>query len=190
MGELRKKWAPILILVGILLIGGTLRFYNLWNLGLSGDPALNSMRAVGWFDFLATEGQTSPIIWFGEIPWWGNLSFHDHPPLVFFIQYLFFRFLGDSTFVALLPFAIAGIASMLALYVLLQSTVSKAAALVGTSLFGVSSFAISAGRNGFLEGIELFFVTLSVVFLVFFLKRERERMFTYIFGQHQLALLS
>lgn len=182
----------ILILIGIFLIGVILRFYNLWDIELGGDPALNSMRAVGWFDFLATGGQTSPIIWFGYIPWWGNLSFHDHPPLVFFIQHLFFRFLGDSTFVALLPFGIAGIATMLALYILLQSKVSKVAAYVGTLFFAVSSFAVSVARSGFLEGIELLFVTLSIVFLIFFLeKREKGDLYLYLWAVSVgLAILS
>jgi hypothetical protein len=186
----RRENLKILIPTGIFLIGYILRFYNLWSIELGGDPALNAMRAVRWFDFLATEGQTSPIMWFGYIPWWGNLSFHDHPSLVFFIQHVFFRLFGDSAFVAILPFCIAGIATMVVLCVLLQKKVSKEAAYIGTLFFAVSSFAISVARSGFLEGIELLFVTLSIVFLVFFLEKK-ERFYLYLWAVSVgLAILS
>ena len=74
-----QKWW----LAGILGLAALLRFWNLWRFGLHHDAALNSMRAFGWFDFLVGKGQTGPLIWLGHIPWWGNLSFHDHPPLAF-----------------------------------------------------------------------------------------------------------
>ena len=58
-----------------------------------GDDALYSSRALGWLDYLGG-GQTTPIQWFEKIPWWGYLSFHDAPPLVFAVQRLFFAVFG------------------------------------------------------------------------------------------------
>ena len=78
-----------IFLVLILALAAILRFWNLAQPDLLTDDALYSVRALGWFDYLGG-GQTTPVQWFGYIPWWANLSFHDAPPTIFLIQKIFF----------------------------------------------------------------------------------------------------
>ena len=104
--KLDKKLLAILLFAFILWI---------WNIGaadLVSDEALYSFRALGWHDYLATDGQTTPFQWFGQIPWWANLSFHDAPPLVFGVQKIFFVIFGDNPFGARLPFVLAMAATL------------------------------------------------------------------------------
>ncbi|MBI4054477.1 MAG: glycosyltransferase family 39 protein [Candidatus Doudnabacteria bacterium] len=138
----------------ILLI----RVWGLPGAELRHDAALNSMRAVGWLDFLVGQGQTTPLVWFGEVPWWANLSFHDHPPLSFLLQHVSFRIFGDRTFVAFLPFVIAGVLGGYVLYRLLTRAAGKAEALLGMALFGFSSYLLWAQRAGYLEGLSILFI--------------------------------
>ena len=64
-----KKYFPYL-LAGIILLASLLRLWGISSLDVQHDHAINSFRALGWLDYLVGEGQTSPIIWFGTIPWW------------------------------------------------------------------------------------------------------------------------
>ena len=92
-------------LISLLLLGvAALRLWNLQHSDLTGDPAYSSFMSLGWLDFVGQNNQTSPIVWFGYIPWWGVLSFSGKPLLGFLVQYIFFKLFGESSFVALLPF--------------------------------------------------------------------------------------
>jgi 4-amino-4-deoxy-L-arabinose transferase-like glycosyltransferase len=146
----------------IIVLAVILRFWNLTAGDLFGDAPLYSWRALGWFDFMGG-GQTTPIQWFNEIPWWANLSFHDHPPMVFFIQHIFFKLLGPSVLAARLPFALAGIGAGFAIYYLLKAR-DENVALIAFFIFTVSSYAIWGSRTGYLEGILVLFISLSILF--------------------------
>ena len=164
--------------LGIIIVSTVAIFYRFWGLtaaGLHHDAALNSMRALGWFDFLVGVGQTTPLIWFGYIPWWANLSFHDHPPLSFLIQKIFFTIFGDSDFAALLPFALAGVLTVWLIYWVLGRLSDKRTALLGALLFAVSSFNIWSSRSGLLEALSTMFITASAAALLLFIYSPQKK---------------
>src|SRR5436305_1401110 len=83
---LKARWW---LLAGILIIASALRLWRVATFDIIHDDALYSFRSLGWFDFIGG-GQTTPVNWFTNIPNWSHLSFHDGPPLVFWIKHLFF----------------------------------------------------------------------------------------------------
>src|SRR3990167_4817079 len=94
------------ILAAIGLLAAFLIFFRLGRFDLRTDDVLYSLRSIGYIDFLDSNLQTSPFTWFEKNPWWSRLSFHDAPPLVFFIQGLendkFFLWFGVFAGLALL----------------------------------------------------------------------------------------
>src|SRR3989338_9413348 len=110
----RKK-----ILFAILVIAAILRLWNLEIGDTLSDEVLYSFRAIGMLDFDEAADQTTPLEWFDpSIPSWTKFSFHDHPPLVFAVQHLFMRVLGETPFAFRLPSALLGIASVYLLYLM------------------------------------------------------------------------
>ncbi len=151
---------------GILVLAVLMYCIGVGAHDLLSDDALNSFRALGWFDYLGGTVQTTPIQWFDTIPWWANLSFHDAPPLAFGIQYLFFGVFGMSAFAAKLPFALAGLGVVFVLYRIFLEWRGRAAALAAALLATVSSYAVWASQAGYLEGIEVLFLSLAGYFFL------------------------
>lgn len=156
----------------IVFVGLVFYFWGFTVPDIASDNALYSFRALGWLDYIGG-GQTTPLQWFGHIPGWANLSFHDAPPLVFAIQNLFFSVLGPSVFAARLPFVLAGFSLIFILYFTIKQFKKEETALLGAFLLAVSSYGIWAARAGYLEGIEVLFIGLSSLFFVRYIKNER-----------------
>lgn len=168
-GKNRILGVPI-FLIAIVFVALFFRFAWLTNGDMLSDDSLYSFRALGWFDYLGGGNQTTPLQWFGEIPWWGNLSFHDAPPLVFAVQNIFFRIFGDTVFIAKLPFAIAGSLLVLIIYSSFRVFREKMVSLLAAFLLAISSYAIWISRVGNLEGVEMVFAALSFFLFVKYLK--------------------
>lgn len=168
-----RFWKTNMFLLAIVLVALFFRFAWLSNGDMLSDDSLYSFRALGWFDYLGGGNQTTPIQWFGEIPWWGNLSFHDAPPLVFAVQRIFFGIFGDSVFVAKLPFALAGSLLVLLLYFSFRIFKEKKVALFAALALAISSYAIWISRVGYLEGVEMVFIMLGFFFFVQYLKEGK-----------------
>lgn len=176
--KVHKEGIIIWIVVILIIITRFLpiSFGDLYN-----DGAINSFRAFGWLDYFGTSGQTTPLQWFGNIPNWSLLSFHDAPPLAFLIQKIFFViFGGGSAAVARLPFIIAGIGSIWLVYYLLKQLTNRTIASMAAITFTVSSYATWAGQAAYLEGIEEFFIVGSVLFGAYFLFKESNKKYIYI----------
>jgi len=160
-----KRHITALHTVPIFMIGVFLIFFRLTRPDLIQDDAHYALRAVDYFDYLFSQNQTTPVQWFGYEPWWSKLSFHDHPPLVFATLHLFFMTFGVSPFVAKLPFALAGAATLAALYHLVRLLYDGKTASVALLLLSINAYFIWAARVGYLEIFVIFFSTLSFVFL-------------------------
>lgn len=161
------------IFIAIILLAAVLRFYDLSLVDLTTDDALYSFRALGWFDYLGSNAQTTPIQWFEQIPAWANLSFHDGPPLAMAIQKIFFTLFGDNTFAAKIPFALAGVGLVVIIYLIIAELRSKSAGLLGAGLAAIFSFNIWISRVGYLEGIEIFFISLAFYFFLKYLNTKK-----------------
>jgi 4-amino-4-deoxy-L-arabinose transferase-like glycosyltransferase len=177
-------------LIAILVIAFLLRWWNIPGSDIQNDAALNTLRSFGWFDFLTGEDQTSPIVWFGSIPWWGHLSFHDMPPLVQSIQFVFLNLFGSGSLSVLLPFILSGLVVTYLLYYLMSKVANRQKALLTAGLFSITSYAVWASRTGYLEGVAVVFIVLSVIAWLFFLKSSKNKYLYYWALVTGLALLS
>ena len=154
------------ILIAIAVVAVAFRGWNMTRFDVSGDHALNSFRALGWLDFIPGEGQTGPLQWLGERPSWAAWSFQDAPPLVFAIQRASFAVFGDNTFAARFPFFLAGVLTVLAVFLLLRKYTDRATAIVGSAVLSVSSYAVWASLAGYLEGVMVLFMVLAMYFVM------------------------
>ena len=179
-----KTWLYLILLLSFIL-----RFVNLTAFDIKNDSALYSIRALGWFDYLGG-GQTAPVQWFGSIPSWALISFHDCPPLVFLIQKISFIIFGDNTFAVRLPFALAGVLSVLVVYYAVKLFRSGTAALWAAGIFSLSSYAVWSSRAGYLEGVVVLFIILSVYFFLKYLKGKQAKNLYFWAAMCGLAFLS
>ena len=130
---------------------------------------------------MASDEQTTPIQWFGEIPWWANLSFHDAPPLVFVLQKISFTFFGDNIFAARLPFILSGLLTLLLIYLILRQLTNIRVARLAAIFMALLSFSAWSFLSGYLEGIEIFFITLTLYFWIKYLRSDHKR-YLYFWG--------
>lgn len=158
-------------LVAILLAGFGLRIVNLAAPDIAGDDALYAMRAIGWVDYVAAVNrQSTPVSWFAEKQWWQGLSFHDAPPLVFALQWIFFKLGGDNAWAARLPFVFAGTLAVFALFLLGKQLAGPWAGLASAAALAVMNYAVFASRIGLLDGFLVLWIALA---FYFFLKADR-----------------
>ncbi|MFA6254855.1 MAG: glycosyltransferase family 39 protein [Patescibacteria group bacterium] len=179
---LKKPWLWLFLIV---VLASFLIFFRLNRADIQADDAIYSFRAIGYFDFVdSVNTQTTPIVWFSNIPWWSKLSFHDAPPLVFMIQHLFFKVFGISNFTAKLPFALAGVGSVILLYFLVKQLYGEKTALLASLFLAVFSYFSWISRIGYLEGISIFFIILTLLLFLLSLKNN----FYFIFFGLSLGL--
>ncbi len=174
----------------ILALAAILRLWNLAGNDITNDAAINAFRSFGWFDFLTSDGQTTPIVWFGFRPWWSLLSFHDLPPLAMLIQYFFIKILGADTIGVLLPFVLSSLLVIFFLYDYLKKLVNPLIGLLAAMIFAVSSYSVWTARTGYLEGVEVLFIILSFFFFLFFIKEKQLKYFYFFVIFTALSLLT
>lgn len=178
----------------ILVLAFLVRLWGVGDKDMLGDEATYAFRSIGYIDYLGTSFQTQPIDWFkdGQLPYWSKLSFHDHPPLVFIIQNIFFRIFGDNLLVARLPSIIFGTLSIFLIYLIVkqiyadiafsnskeiedysrEETKSSKIALLAAFIFGFSNAMIAVSRTSLIEPILLFFILLNIYYFFRFLKNR------------------
>jgi len=163
MSDFFKKKENI-FLMGIAALAAVLRLFRLTRADVVTDAATYSFRSVGFIDVVVSVVQTTPLQWFGYFPWWSRLSFHDHPPLAFIFQHSFFKVFGVNLFAARLPYVIFGILSVIVLYFLIKELYGKLPAMVASLLLAISSYHVWISQSGYIEGILIFFILLSILY--------------------------
>ncbi|MDP3764439.1 MAG: glycosyltransferase family 39 protein [bacterium] len=180
------------ILIAIMALAGILRLWGLGSAELLFDESFYSFRSIGWLDYLESPYQTTPVQWFipseveglmdGEsnrtmsgtnMPWWLKLSFHDHPPLFFLIQKVFFNLFGDSLFISRLPSAIFGLGFVYLIYLIGKKLFKKESAGLISAFIAAISFAhISLSRLAMLESVLFFFILLNIYYFLKLLEMD------------------
>ena len=161
-------------LIAVLLLAMLLRFPSLSKGDAITDEVLYAFRAIGMMDFDEAEDQTTPLEWFDKkatnsetpIPWWTNLSFHDHPPLVFLLQYVSMKLFGETTFGFRLPSAIVGVASVYLMYLIGALLYSRTVGILSALLLGVTVNHVYISRIGLQEAMVIFFMLLASYFFL------------------------
>lgn len=179
---MNKPWrtpARLLIIAGIFLLGATLRFYHLGAGEILGDEPTYSVRSQGWVDTLASDTQTTPYQWFDVVPWWTKLSFHDHPPLVFWFQWLAQAIAGPGIVAARAVSVIFGIATIYILYILTKRLTNAQTAMWAAIVWSVNVTAVSFSRWALMESVSVFFILLTTYAA---LRTRDNRQWWYYFG--------
>lgn len=155
-----------LIALCILLVGVFLIFFRITRADMVTDESHYAFRSIDLVDYVASDRQTTPIQWFGSIPWWSRLSFHDAPPLVFWIQHFFFSLFGVNLFVARLPFALAGMCVLILVYLIGTELYNSRVGLVAMGFMTINPYFLWSTRIGLLEGIELVWILAGIYWLL------------------------
>ncbi len=165
----KKYW-----IFGIILLALMLRLWGLGQGDALNDETLLAFRSIGPMDYLEAVHQTTPLEWFdGRIPWWTKLSFHDHPPLVFWIQHFFIRLFGETTFAFRLPSVLLGAAAVYFVYAIGTLLFSSGAGLVASLLLAVTVNHLFISRVGLQESYVIFFALAAFYFFLKALKKEK-----------------
>lgn len=179
----------ILFLVLILIFGAGLRFWQLGSAELAFDEGLYAFRSIGYLDYLESAAQPTPIQWLANeanLPFWINFSFHDHPPLFFLIQHVFFNVFGDSLLVARLPSALAGLGAIFLMFLIGRDLFRKTglarpilAGLLAAFLLSISFAHVWISRLSMMESVLFFFILLNIYF---FLRLLENKKYWFAFG--------
>lgn len=164
-------WAILGVLVFFL-------FFRLGRQDMVTDDGHYALRSLGYFDYMGSQKQTTPIQWFGYRPWWSYLSFHDHPPMFFLVQHIFFKLFGASLIVSRLPSVFAAIGTALAAFFFGKRLGGARLGLFAMSALVLNTLFLWMGRIGLLEGVFSFFLFLGTFFLV----KALEENDNYFFG--------
>ncbi|MBI3045946.1 MAG: glycosyltransferase family 39 protein [Candidatus Harrisonbacteria bacterium] len=162
------------ILILILVISAILRLYGLSRGDTVNDEVFMAFRGIGMLDFDEAAAQTTPLEWWDpNIPWWTNLSFHDHPLLVPAAQNLFMKVFGENNFAFRLPSAILGVVSVYLIYLIGAALYSEKVGLISAGLLGVTLNNVYISRTGLQEPYVIFFLLLASYLFIKSLKEPR-----------------
>jgi 4-amino-4-deoxy-L-arabinose transferase-like glycosyltransferase len=160
------------ILGAILLCAFFIRLQNIDRHDFNNDEAHNASRSVAWFDFFGSMNQTTPVQWFEERVWWQGLSFHDHPPLGFAVQFISSRVLGDSIYALRFPFVLIGVGAVFMMFLLAKELFkSEEAGLLAALLIAVYPDTVWISRLALYDGI----IVLLIITSWYFFIRAREK---------------
>ncbi len=155
----------------------------------SSDSSLYSVRAYGWTDYMGN-GQKGPVQWLGHSTWWSGLSFQDAPPVVFALEYVFFRIFGGETSSAQILFLLSGVMIFCSIYYCISKIKDTETALWASTAFAVSSYALWSSIGGNLEGVQSLFVVLHFFTTVLFIKYRNNKYLYSAVAFMALALMS
>lgn len=161
------------IIFVILITAALLRVVSLSAGDTLSDEVGYAFRAIGMLDFDEAEQQTTPLEWFDPfIPSWTKLSFHDHPPLVFFVQHVFMDIFGETNFGFRFPSALLGIACVYLLYRMCSLLYSTRAGLFAALVLAVTVNHVFVSRLGLQEVYVIFFILLAMYLFLKSLKND------------------
>lgn len=174
MGAMAKEkiigFFVILVFLGYFLSQGiTYPYvgYNAWNFNTYSHIAKN------YNSFGLAQTKFAPIVSVTKtIPSNPEYYLH-HPPLLYIIMSFFYEVLGSGNFVGRLPVILATIGSAVCIYYLGSLMKGKLFGLIAMSIFALIPGTSIFGRMIGHEALLLFFVLLSLVLLLKYLKTNR-----------------
>ncbi|HWQ64717.1 MAG TPA: glycosyltransferase family 39 protein, partial [Methanospirillum sp.] len=149
-----RNYRHELILLGILILASVLLLFNLAKEGYS-----NSYYAASVKSMLTNPG----IMIYNSYDPTGFVTV-DKPPISLWIQTLGATLLGFSGSSVILPQALAGICSVLLLYLLVSRSWGKEAGLIAAFTLTITPIFVAVARTNNMDGL-LIFVLLGAVFL-------------------------
>lgn len=185
-----KKWYKnnFFYLSIILLLAAILRFYALGRADVLTDEASLIFRSIGYFDWLATPYQTTPLEWLPNRPWWLYLSFHDHPFFTFFLQFLQLKITGVSIWTMRLWPALYGVISVWLIYKIGKKLFNTNLGLLAAIILATNNLHVWISRLALQEALVILLILLSI--LLFLKTLENKKNFYWLGLVIGLALAS
>ncbi|AHV95426.1 glycosyltransferase family 39 protein [Paenibacillus sabinae] len=150
-----RKMGSDPVLLAILLLAAFLYGYGIWNdkyVNLYYTSAVGSMLQ-SWHNFFYASLDSA-----------GSVTV-DKPPVVFWIQTLFAWVLGLKGWSVILPQALAGVGSVLLIYLLVKPTFGKTAARFGALAMALTPVAAAVSRTNNIDAMLVFTLLLAAWFL-------------------------
>ncbi len=140
-------------IVTILLFAAIFYFWGLGRHDVTTDEATYMVRGIGMLDFNSGIQQPTPLQWVDTAPWWMRLSFHDHPPLAFLLEYVSFGIFGENVMVGRFPPLIAGLASILFVFLIAEQLFSRKVGVLAALLFAFTTNHVWISRVALQESL-------------------------------------
>ncbi|MFF2019033.1 glycosyltransferase family 39 protein [Paenibacillus sp. NPDC058177] len=150
-----KKQGPDLILPFILLLAAFLYGYGIWN-----DHYVNTYYTTAVGSML----QSFHNFFFASLDSAGSVTV-DKPPVTFWIQSLFALIFGLHGWSVILPQALAGVGSVLLVYLLVKPTYGRSAARIAALVMASTPVAAAVSRTNNIDAMLVFTLLLAVWFL-------------------------
>lgn len=155
-----------IVFFAILGLGIFLIFFHLGRPDMLSDDGHYAFRSLGYFDYLGSEIQTTPVQWFDHRPAWSYLSFHDHPPLYFFLQHMAFKIFGGSVVVSRFVSAFSAALSLVLIYFTGKAISGPRLGLLSMGALAINSYFLWMGRIGHLESLLTVFLLAGMLYFV------------------------
>ncbi len=142
-------------------------FFRLYDLG-QGHPGLAIYTSISSHAYKSFHNWLYPNM-FAD----GSIL-ADKPPLFFWCQGLFIALLGPSNLAFRLPVALAGICSVVLLYVVVRRTAGMTPALIAAAALAIMPLDVNYARSTFIEPVTTVTLLLTAYFVVRAAQEKRE----------------
>ena len=142
-------------------------FFRLYDLG-QGHPGLAIYTSISSHAYKSFHNWLYPNM-FAD----GSIL-ADKPPLFFWYQGLFIALLGPSNLAFRLPVALAGIGSVILLYVVVRRTAGTTPALIAAAALAIMPLDVNYARSTFIEPVTTVTLLLTAYFVVRAAQEKRE----------------
>jgi 4-amino-4-deoxy-L-arabinose transferase-like glycosyltransferase len=151
----------------LALVMALAAFFRLYDLG-QGHPGLAIYTSISSHAYKSFHNWLYPNM-FAD----GSIL-ADKPPLFFWYQGLFIELLGPSNLAFRLPVALAGICSVILLYVVVRRTAGTTPALIAAAALAIMPLDVNYARSTFIEPVTTVTLLLTAYFVVRAAQEERE----------------
>ncbi|AET69086.1 PMT family glycosyltransferase, 4-amino-4-deoxy-L-arabinose transferase [Desulfosporosinus orientis DSM 765] len=149
-----KRWDPFLIVIALL--AGFLNIYGIWK-----DQSANAYYTAAVTSML----QSFHNFFFASFDPGGFVTV-DKPPVAFWVQTLFASIFGVHGWSVILPQALAGVGSVILVYILVKPTFGKTAARLSALVMACTPIAAAVSRTNNVDSL-LVFTLLAATWLLF-----------------------
>ena len=150
---LLKKFRYELILAGIILLSGFLYFYNLSQNGYSNTYYAAAVRSI--------LSNPAVMLWGSFDP--AGFVTVDKPPVAIWVQTVSAVIFGYTGWALILPQAVAGVCSVLLLYLVISRSFGKPTGLIAAFVLTITPIAVAVGRTNNLDGLLVFVLLLAFI---------------------------
>lgn len=149
------------------LVAALAAFFRLYDLG-HGHPGLAIYTSISSHAYKSFHNWLYPNM-FAD----GSIL-ADKPPLFFWYQGLFIALLGPSNLAFRLPVALAGICSVILLYIVVRRTAGTTPALIAAASLAIMPLDVNYARSTFIEPVTTVTLLLTAYFVVRAAQEKRE----------------